>query len=621
MNTQQALQEAFRLLNSGNLPMAEQLFQSVLQREPQSFAALNGRGFIALQQNRLAQSAEDFQKSLAINAQQVFAQKMLAIVLGAMGRFEDSMQAFEAALHLDRKDSEIYFNRANFRFQAGLVAEALVDLDEAIKLKPSYLEARSNRANVLMMQQAYARAEKDLVYLTDKIKNNPDLWVALGLAQHKLGKSKESLLSNERALKLSPQHLDALTNSSSVCFDLERFEHAAEWGKKAVAVNPNRAEAHYALGNALYELGVLEQAAAAYGKAIQLNPGYAECYMGRGRVKAALRDVEGAAADYDAAIRLKPDYDDAVFNKSYMLLEQQEFAAGWAGYDYRLKFPKFKDSLLPNLPVWAGDAFNGKLLVRGEQGLGDQVLFSAVLTDLLQRQPNVCLQVESRLVSLLQRSFPNLEVLPKTNKIPEEVESQIPLGSLPKFFRRDSNDFKKMQIPYLKADATKTKQYRELLAPNGEKVVGVNWRSFKNRFEREKSIHLKDLNALFQIPGCVFVNLQYGDTNAEVADAATTGVVFSKAINIDLTNDIDAVASLVDACDEIVSVSNSTVHLAGALGKKVALMLPYRIGKLWYWSEAKGGGSLWYPTVKTYHQSAQGDWTGTIAQVVADLQK
>lgn len=621
MNTQQALQQAFQLLNSGHLLMAGQLFERVLQQEPKNFAALNGRGFIGLQQNRLAQSAEDFQRSLTINPQQVFAQKMLAIVLGAMGRFDESMHAFEAAIALDRKDPEIYFNRANFRFQAGRAAEASIDLDEAIKLRPSYLEARSNRANLLMQQQDYAKAEKDLRYLTDKIKNNPDLWVALGLAQHKLGMSKEALLSNERALKLDALHLDALINSASVCFDLERFEQAAEWGKKAVAVNPNRAEAHYALGNALFELGVLEQAAAAYGKAIQLNPGYAECYMGRGRVKAALRDIEGSSADYDEAIRLKPNYDDAAFNKSYMLLEQQDFAAGWAGYEYRLKFPKFKDSLLPDITVWSGGAINGKLLVRGEQGLGDQILFSSVLPDLLQRQLHVSLQVEPRLVSLLQRSFPSLEVIPKTNKIPLSVDAQIPLGSLPKFFRNDRNDFSKAQIPYLNADAIKTKLYREALAPHGEKIIGVNWRSFKNRFEREKSIQLKDLHAVFQMPGCVFVNLQYGDTKAEVVNAAQVGIQFSSMIDIDLTNDIDAVASLVDACDQIVSVSNSTVHLAGALGKEVALMLPYRIGKLWYWSEAKGQGSLWYPSIKTFHQSAQGDWAGTISQVVDYLQK
>lgn len=622
MNIQQTLQQAFQYLNSGNLLLAAQLFELVLQREPQNFAALNGRGFISLQQNRLAQSVEDFKKSLAINPKQVFAQKMLAIVLGALGRFEDSMQAFEAALDLDPKDPEIYFNRANFLYQAGLVSQALEDLDEAIKLKPSYLEARSNRANVLMMQEAYDRAEKDLIYLTDRIKNNPDLWVALGLSQHRMGKGEKALLSNRRALKLNPRQFDALLNNAGVAYDSEDFFAAADWAKKAIEAAPSRSEAYYALGNPLYELGQLEESIEQYNKSIALNPSYADAFMGRGRSKAALRDFVGAEADYDHALSLKPDFDDAVFNKGYMQLEQHQFSEGWRGYEHRLRFPKFKDSLLPGIPFWDGAVMPGKLLVRGEQqGLGDSILFISVLPDLINLRQSICLQVEPRLVTLMQRSFPNINVCAKSNEAPPGVIAQIPLGSLPKFFRMQRNDFQKARIPYLKADSIKAKQFRELIAPNGEKIIGVNWRSFKNRFAREKSLELLELRPIFLMPGCVFVNLQYGDTKEEVAKAAEAGMIFSRVPSIDLTNDIDSVASLVDACDEIVSVSNSTVHLAGALGKKVALMLPYRIGKLWYWSEAKGGGSLWYPTVKTYHQSAQGDWTGTIAQVVADLQK
>ncbi len=619
MNTQQALQQAFQHLNSGNLPMAGQLFEGVLQQEPRNFVALNGRGFIALQQNRLSQSAADFQNSIAANPKQPFAHKMLGIVQGAMGQFDASMASFDAALALDAKDSEVYFNRANFRFQAGQAQEALVDLDAAIKLRGSYLEARSNRANLLMIQQDYGRAEKDLLYLTDKVKNNPDLWVALGLSQHKLGKSKEAIISNDKALRLAPQHLDALINSSSIAFDQERFDVAATWARKALAVKLNKAEAHYALANALFELGELDGAVSAYTHAIELKLDYPEAFMGRGRAKASLRDMVGSAQDYDQAIKLKPDYDDAVFNKSYMLLEQHEFAKGWEGYDYRLKFPKFKDSLLPHLPIWQGESLEGALLVRGEQGLGDQLLFVSTLSDLLEKYPQVIVQAEKRLVPLVQRSFPSCTVLPKTDKIPEGAVAQIPLGSLPKYYRSSVADFAKAKIPYLKADSDQTAAFRQALAPNGEKIIGVNWRSFKNRFEREKSIQLSDLAPLFKLPGCVFVNLQYGDTKAEVAAAAGQGIQFSDAVQIDLTNDIDAVASLVNACDLIVSVSNSTAHIAGALGKEVLLMLPYRIGKLWYWSEAKGEGSLWYPTVTTFHQSAQGDWRNAIEEVEDEL--
>lgn len=619
MNTQQVLQQAFQHLNNGHLGPAVQLFESVLQREPKNFAALNGRGFVALQQNLLPQSASDFQQSLAVNPQQVFAQKMLGIVLGAMGRFEESMQAFAAALALDAKDPEIYFNRANFRFQAGQPQEALADLNEAIRLKPTYLEARSNRANVLILQQDYAQAQKDLLYLTDKVKNNPDLWVALGLVQHKTNQHQKALQSNERALKLNVQHPDALMNQSSITFDLHDFEAAVRWGQKSVTATPNRAESWYSLAKAQAELAQFDLALQSYDRALTLNPQYAEAYMGRGLVKVALRDMAGAILDYDKAIELKPDYDDAIFNKSYAYLEHRDFVQGWEGYEYRLGFPKFKDSLLPDVPVWQGESIDGTLLVRGEQGLGDQILFASVLPDLLKNQKDICLQVEPRLVSLFQRSFPEISVQTKNGKTTIDCVAQIPLGSLPKFYRSNIADFNQREIPYLRADAVKTKAYRHLLSPNGEKIIGINWRSLNNRFASNKSIQLKDLEPIFKTPNCIFVNLQYGDSRTEIAAAKKIGIQFSQAVSIDLTNDIDSVASLVDACDEIVSVSNSTVHLAGALGKPVLLMLPYRSGKLWYWSEAKGEGSLWYPSIRTFHQDVQGDWMHLVSKIVKEL--
>ncbi len=619
MNIQQALQQAFQYLNSGQLGAAVQIFESVLKYEPNNFAALNGRGFIALQQNRLPQSAADFQQSLAINPQQVFAQKMLGIVLGAMGRFEESMHAFGAAISLDAKDPEIYFNRANFRFQAGQAQDALADLNESIRLKPSYLEARSNRANLLILQHDYAQAQKDLLYLTDKIKNNPDIWVALGLTQHKTDQHQKASQSNERAIKLNARHPDALMNQSSITFDLQDFEAAERWGQKSVAATPERAESWYSLAKAQMELAQFDLARESYDRALALNPQYAEAYMGRGLVKVALRNMAGAILDYDKAVELKPDYDDAIFNKSYAYLEHRDFVTGWEGYEHRLGFPKFKDTLLPDIPVWQGAALNGTLLVRGEQGLGDQILFASVLPDLLKTQQKICLQVEPRLVLLFQRSFAGVDVQPKTSKPPVDCMAQIPLGSLPKFYRRSLVDFNQRENPYLRADADKTKEYRRLLSPNGEKIIGINWRSLNNRFAINKSIQLKDLEPIFKTPNCIFVNLQYGDSRTEIAAAKKLGIQFSQAVSIDLTNDIDSLASLVDACDELVSVSNSTVHIAGALGKTVLLMLPYRSGKLWYWSEAKSEGSLWYPSIRTFHQDAQGDWTQALSKVVQEL--
>ena len=619
MNTQQALQLAFQHLNGGNLAAAGQLFNSILQQEPQNFAALNGRGFIALQQNLLPQAQADFQASLLINPKQPFAHKMVGIVLGAMGQFDTAMQSFAAALVLDARDPEVYFNRANFRFQAGQVQEALSDLDAAIKLKGSYLEARSNRANLLIQLGEFARAEKDLDYLVNKVTNNPDIWVALGLVRHKIGKHKESMQCNERALRLVPNHPDALLNSSSTTYEQGEYPAALIWAEKAILATPQRAEVHYAKAQALMAMHRFDEAVAAYTRAIELNASYAEAWMGRGLTRARLRDLDGALTDYKKAIALRSDYAEAFFNKGHVHLEHHEFAQGWADYEHRFDMPSLGIKNLADIPVWHGEPLAGKLLVRGEQGLGDQILFASVLPQLLKAVDSVCLQLEPRLVPLFQRAFPNVDVLSRDKKPPADVTAQICIGSLPQYFRKDAASFAAARIPFLKAEPEKTAAFHKALAPNGEKIIGLNWRSFRNKYANEKSMGLLDMAPFFQLPGCTVVNLQYGDVKDEVRAAETVGLHFNKAVTIDLTKDIDGVASLVDACDVLVSTSNTTVHIAGALGKPVLLMLPYRSGKLWYWSEAKGQGSLWYPTIQTFHQGAQGDWASTIDAVKATL--
>ena len=617
MNTQQALQLAFQHLNSGNLMAANPLFNSILQREPQNFSALNGRGFIALQQNQLPQALADLQQSLSINPKQPFSQKMVGIVLGAMGRFDESMVAFAAALALDSRDPEVYFNRANFRFQAGLQQEALADLDAAIKLRGSYLEARSNRANLLIQLGDFVRAEKDLDYLVSKVTNNANIWVALGLARQKVGKHKESMLCNERALKLVQNHPDALLNGATTLFELEEYQTALQWINRAELATPNKAEVWYTKGNILAAQSYFEEAIAAFDRALDLNPRYVQALNSRGLAHSRTRDLNSAVADFDKALSLDSSFHDALYNKSYFQLEHGQFRDGWAGYEHRFFIPGFGLWNYCDYPKWDGKPLDGILLIRGEQGLGDQILFASVLTDIQEITKNIVLQIEPRLVALFRRSFPTIRVIGTNEKKPKGIVAQSTLGSLPRFCRNSIGDFTRKQTSYLVADEARVKEFHTALGASYKTHIGISWHSKTKLFSRQKSISLTDLKLLSGLPEVDLVDLQYGDMFAEKELAAEEGIVFNESVSIDRTNDIDGLAALIAACDLVVTVSNTTAHIAAALGKPVLVMLPYRIGKLWYWSDAlSGNGSIWYPTVKTFHQTDPHGWQSTIAEVV-----
>ena len=119
-----------------------------------------------------------------------------------------------------------------------------------------------------------------------------------------------------------------------------------------------------------------------------------------------------------------------------------------------------------------------------------------------------------------------------------------------------------------------------------------------------------------QLPNVDFIDLQYGDTKVEKKSLFNDFNIEVRSIGeIDNFNDIDGLSSLIDVCDFIVTISNVTAHIAGALGKKVFLMVPYSgAGRMWYWHESLNK-SLWYPSIQIFTQTEAGDWSTPVNDI------
>lgn len=148
-------------------------------------------------------------------------------------------------------------------------------------------------------------------------------------------------------------------------------------------------------------------------------------------------------------------------------------------------------------------------------------------------------------------------------------------------------------------------------------IVGVSWISRNATTERHKSSTLADLRPILTTPGFQFVDLQYGDTSAERA-ALTSGVSLTRIDGLDLKTELDRLAALIDACDLVITVCNTTAHLAAALGKPTWILTSHERGRLW-WTFLDRTDSPWYPTVRFFRQRREGDWREPVAAVVAAL--
>ena len=308
-------------------------------------------------------------------------------------------------------------------------------------------------------------------------------------------------------------------------------------------------------------------------------------------------------------------------SKGMMYLNLGRFAEGWPLYDYR------RGAEAPDIHEQIGPPWNGSALKEGstlwvwsEQGLGDQILHAGMVDELRTLSPWTVLEVEPRLVDLFARSFPGMGVVPlNAQSVPHGVDAQVSIANLGRHLRPDWPSFPKRDRGYLLADPSRTAGLRSRLADDQHKVVGLSWRSVSPQFGRHKSAKLVDFLQMLRLPGVRFVDLQYGET-AEERDAIKreTGIEIVRLKDVDNTYDIDGLAALVSACDAVVTVSNTTAHLAGALGVPTWVFVPNGFAHLWYWFAGKEQ-SPWYPRVTVKFQNEKQSWADLISASAAQI--
>jgi lipoprotein NlpI len=438
------------------------------------------------------------------------------------------------------------------------------------------------------------------------------------LALQELKQFEEALSSYDIAIALKADYADAYNNRGLALTDLRRFAEALESYRKAIEIKLDFSEAYVNKGNLLRQGNKYEDALYTYEKAIELKPNNHEAYICRAVVLEELNRFDEALSSYDMAIALKPDLAEAYANKSLTLLKINQYEQAWAIYDWRWKKQK-RFVLTPFTfiqPLWQGAQSGKKLLVWGEQGVGDQVLYGGLLPELMDYPQGKLVALDKRLLPLFRRSIPELEFMDLEQlKDDTGFEEQIPMGSLPRLFRPNRKSFERVKSPYLVADTARVQELRQLVQRPGRGVCGVSWSSKREEIGQGKSISLAQMLGPLANAGMHFVNLQYGDTQKECeALGREHGIELQNVAEVDNFADIDGLAALIEACDVVVTTSNTTAHLAGALGKQTLLLLPLGRSRLWYWGHEQDR-SIWYPSVRIYGQEQIGHWQHPLAGI------
>ena len=431
-------------------------------------------------------------------------------------------------------------------------------------------------------------------------------------------KAKEFYL---KVLHIIPNHPDTLHMLGVIDFQKSEFQSSIKYIRSANILKPNDPNILFNLGNALRSAGNLKEATIAYLDSLNINPFNLEALANLGNIYKEQNDFHEAITVYDRLLTSYPNHRQTQYNKSLTLLTMGFLGESWDLYESRFYLDFFNASLKFNLkiaPKWDGSDsnLNKPLLIIQEQGLGDQIFFGSMLRDLHKLNINCIVFIDKRLFPLFNRSFPNFNFVSSSNDIfflQKEIgfSYQIFLGSLGGILRRSEKDLLKIPSSFLFANISHANSLRNRIKNNDSLVCGISWISRNKEFNNIKSIDLDLLLPVISVPNVQFINLQYGDVDSEIDLVRNNhGINIHNFKDIDNYYDIDGLASLIESCDLIITVSNTTAHLAASLGKPTLVLLAHHT-PLWYW-HTDASKSLWYPSVSLLRQPNNGDWSPVI---------
>jgi len=360
-----------------------------------------------------------------------------------------------------------------------------------------------------------------------------------------------------------------------------RLEEALHYARRALNIEPGSAVFLNQMAFVLYKQGHFEESVDYYKQAINSAPDSAEIRSDAARALLILGNLDDGFREYEWRVKKQ----DSRQRYYYGVLDK---------------------------PAWQGEYFSGKrLLVHCEQGFGDIIQFVRYLPAVKARGGVVLLSVFPELMRLFS-DLDGVDVLVEHSSAALraiDFDLVIPVMSLAAIFGTTLKTIPNRKL-YITADRQLVSQWSNRL-PAGGKRVGLVWASGIIGDTINKSCNLAALAPLFNIPGITFYSLQKGDGAKQLEDSQLSMV----DMTVELYDFVDT-AALVANLDLVITVDTAVAHLAGAMGKHTWVLLPFMAD--WRWLLERED-SPWYPSIRLFRQSQQGDWESVIAQVAEEL--
>ena len=508
----------------------------------------------------------------------------------------------------------------NLRAQQGLAALKKYNINKNIQNPPQ--EVIDQLVN-LYNQGQFAVVVDQAEALIKQYPTSILIWNILGATYIARGFFVKATEALQKVTELNPNYDIGFNNLGIALKNQGRVDEAVETFQKALLINPLSYEAFNNMGNTLQNNGKLDDAIKAYNEALFIKPNHAHSHNNMGGALEHKGKIEEAIVSYKKSISLNPTYADAHQNLGYLYLNNGKLKEGLDEIEWRWKTDIFSGQKRNFLqPLWDGkQSLNGKrILIWHEQGVGDTINWSSVLPLVTNRAGHCILECQEKLIPLLKRSFPNVEVKPEDKSRDlkrDDFDYHLPMGSLYKYFLQEITDNSKPDA-HLIPDPDRVNHWIGRLNLLGKgPFIGISWKSANMSPIRLPNYScISEWSQILSIPDITFINLQskdFADDLAKVRDEL--GVTIHNFDDLDQWNNIDDVAALCSAIDMVICNHGTLPLISGGVGT---------VTKLANWRQSSWNNILHNPvgpSIDIFERDTLEPWEDVFKLISKDLVK
>ncbi len=282
----------------GQAPDPQQLFQEAAEAQQHGDAAL---------------AARKYQQLLRLHPEVLAAHANLGLVFDSLGRFDEAVAQFRAAVALAPGDRSLRTNLAMAYYQKGDLPNAIREFSSLLKDAPGDIQTTTLLGNCYVRQGHPVQAVSLLTPLAASHPDDVSLQLTLGWALVRAGRTKEGL---ERIDKLAQQtnSAEAYMGAATAQLRLEALDQARRNVDAALRLNPHLRGLHTLSGMIAEDFGDYEGAEAAFEKELESNPSDFSAQLNLGSILYSQRKLDAAREHLERALELAPASSQALYD-------------------------------------------------------------------------------------------------------------------------------------------------------------------------------------------------------------------------------------------------------------------------------------------------------------------